>query len=233
MPCNNLQTSIGALTSHNAGDYEKIFYDSANDIMNNYNLVINGSTFELVELEYYFNDCNDKKMHDDPYVHCKLLQQQCNKLYVHQKAFGRTGIDITFGNGAYYGGILIRGVLVGSTFTNGTANIATLIANSAQLTPPTTHEELQTYLNQQNIGLIRKQSSNQVVLRYFRIGLNLKACDYFKQDKYISRLYRFIRKDASKERGQQAIKQKTEVEKLNERLSGQGNSLNCCLPDCC
>jgi len=80
-------------------DFQRI----ANDILNNWVLKVEDALYRITELEFYYRD--DGKKHDDSYIHGHELQRQKGKWYFHG-----SGIDITFGNGKAYGGILIRAI---------------------------------------------------------------------------------------------------------------------------
>lgn len=76
-------------------DLERI----AKQLFNNYLLRVNDSYYRLIDIEFYLHS----KGHEDTYTHGHDLQKQTGRWYFH-----RSGIDITFGNGDHYGGILIR-----------------------------------------------------------------------------------------------------------------------------
>ncbi|MDD2699365.1 MAG: hypothetical protein PHF17_11245 [Arcobacteraceae bacterium] len=83
-------------------DFEEIFKTHAEELMSQYALTNEKETFLFKEIEYYFYD---ETRHPDPYVHGSCKQKFCGEYYYHY-----SGLDITFGNGNYSGGILIRGI---------------------------------------------------------------------------------------------------------------------------
>lgn len=103
---------------------EKEFKKVAKALMTEFVIKINETEFYLTEIELY---CQTKKeeeggLHYDPYVHGDDLQKEFGKWYFHG-----SGLDITFGNENYYGGILIRGIKTYSEnewkYTSGPLNI--------------------------------------------------------------------------------------------------------------
>ncbi|MDP2337173.1 MAG: hypothetical protein Q8N05_12140 [Bacteroidota bacterium] len=83
------------------GKIDDEFQRIAYDLLNNWILKVEDSLYRITELEFYFRD----KKHDDPYIHGHDLQKQKGKWYFHG-----SGIDLTFGNGDAFGGILIRAI---------------------------------------------------------------------------------------------------------------------------
>jgi len=89
-------------------DFGKI----ADQILNNYELVIKDQVYRICEIEFY---CRCSK-HEDKYTHCNKDQMEYEKFYFHKynngtyKAGTYKGIDITFGNNNMYFGILIRSI---------------------------------------------------------------------------------------------------------------------------
>ncbi|MFY7653005.1 MAG: hypothetical protein ACOVQE_09885 [Chitinophagaceae bacterium] len=65
-------------------------------------LKINNSCYRLVDFEFY----TFSKIFPDPHTYKNELQLQTGQFYVHG-----SGVDITFGDGINYGGILIRSIV--------------------------------------------------------------------------------------------------------------------------
>lgn len=87
----------------------------ADFILNHSLLFINGSPHRILEIEFYYFSLE----HPDTFVHCNEMQLTTNQWYFHRAGSsahsgyrGGTfkGLDITFGNGRDYGGILIRSI---------------------------------------------------------------------------------------------------------------------------
>lgn len=71
---------------------EKLFKD--------FKLQVNQSFYRLIDIEFYYYA---EGVHEDIYAHQHQAQLESGKWYFHA-----SGIDITFGNGKNFGGILIR-----------------------------------------------------------------------------------------------------------------------------
>ncbi len=74
----------------------------ADKISKDINLKINNTYYRLVDFEFY----TYSKVIPDPHTYQNKLQLQTGKLYLHG-----SGVDITFGDGLNYGGILLRGIV--------------------------------------------------------------------------------------------------------------------------
>lgn len=111
-------------------DLEDSFRKTANYLLNESVLKVNGKSCRIMEIEFYLR-CD---AHDDKYVHGNKDQLTCGKFYFHK--FGPTykggtykGVDITFNYGTEknYGGILIRSLydLDEKKFVEGSCNCVT------------------------------------------------------------------------------------------------------------
>ena len=84
----------------------------ADVLLNKYVFVIGSQRFRLCEIEFY--RCGPE--HEDKYTHCNKLQKQFGELYFHQFGNGsyKSGtykcMDLTFGDGVTYFGVLIRSI---------------------------------------------------------------------------------------------------------------------------
>ncbi|MBN1184308.1 MAG: hypothetical protein JXB49_18605 [Bacteroidales bacterium] len=105
---------------------EKHFNTVAYLIMNHSILEIDKNSYRLTEIEFYFYN---EDFHEDPYIHKHRLQLMTGQWYFHG-----SGLDITFGDGKNYGGILIRGIksLTGdeNSFISGPLNVVQEIFSS-------------------------------------------------------------------------------------------------------
>jgi len=72
-------------------------------LMNECVLEVNSEEYQLAEIEFYYYD---KENHPDVFVHCSKCQKDNNLFYFHN-----AGVDITFGNDNYYGGVLLRSIM--------------------------------------------------------------------------------------------------------------------------
>ncbi len=88
--------------SINKGTIDTDFQRIANDILNHWVLKVEDALFRITEIEFYYKNA---EYHIDSYIHGHELQKQKGKWYFHG-----SGIDITFGDGEAFGGILIRAI---------------------------------------------------------------------------------------------------------------------------
>jgi len=175
-------------------DFQIIFYEIAKELLTNYVLQINGKDIELLEIEFYFKDANK---HNDRYTHGKKEQQLAkNLLYIHSS--GRGGVDISFGNGIYYGGILIKSIKIDNEYIIGQQNVFNKIIEIFNVEPPKNgkYAFLQNIVYETDIFLQEKKLDNQKVLISTRIGLEKNKEKY---PEYLYLLYRFIREDCLKQ----------------------------------
>lgn len=176
----------------NIKDLQYIFYVTAQQIMNQYTLKIDSIEFELTEIEFYYFDCEN---HSDIYVHQNELQKTTrNFLYAHENSWGNYGgIDLTFGNGSYYGGILIRGIKLDDNFIAGPATLRNKIVEIINQNI-NSYTKFQNYLNSKKnlIGLQKKShiQEEHPILISTRINLGKK-----ESPNYRNALYRFVRED--------------------------------------
>jgi hypothetical protein len=75
-------------------------------------LVIGGAAYRFVEVEFYYFAPPE---HADPFTHKDPIQLQPGRWYFHRTAGvyrsgSFKGVDLTFGDGKAYGGVLIRGI---------------------------------------------------------------------------------------------------------------------------
>jgi hypothetical protein len=94
-------------------DAEKIFYNTAVELMLKYILKTSMTEYYLTEIEFYLFS----EFHQDKSTNCHPLQKNTSHWYFHR--FGkkdtviihnRKGVDIVFGNEECWGGILIKGI---------------------------------------------------------------------------------------------------------------------------
>lgn len=74
----------------------------AERILRDAKLQINNSFYRLIDIEFYYYA---EGVHEDVYAHQHVAQLDTGQWYFHG-----SGIDITFGNGKNFGGILIRAI---------------------------------------------------------------------------------------------------------------------------
>ena len=186
----DLQTQLGE-SNGSVEEMQCIFYETAKELMNDYVLKIGDNLeIKLKELEFYYYD--DEK-HPDCYTHNHERQRTTKgQLYVHRKGHTYGGVDITFGNGEYYGGILIRGIKIKDKFISGPNKVKQYLVKNLMLT---SEEELENILisfqpkRENKDNNFKQDNKNNNLYIYSRHGLSGKFC------KFKNALYRFFAED--------------------------------------
>lgn len=178
------------------GGVEAGFDKLAEYLMNECVLEVNGDELEIIEIEFYYYD---EKEHPDTFTHCDKEQLNSNTFYVHNKGGIRAGIDITFGNKNYYGGILIRSLknINNNEFIKGSKNCRELIQKKLNIN---SLKDLKEHLAGKNIeGYIKnkKLTKKNLPLKSVRVGLKFSnQCHNFDLEKeFIFKPYRYILND--------------------------------------
>ncbi|PLW79533.1 hypothetical protein C0585_07285 [Candidatus Woesearchaeota archaeon] len=186
--CAQLQDELKSC-SNSVEELQYIFFKYAKKILVDSVLLIGSLEIELTEIEFYYFDC---KTHSDPYVHTDSLQKKTkNYLYVHKQCWNRGGIDITFGNGIYFGGILIRGIKYNGKFIAGPATVKKYL--NSKLNPNfKNHTDLQKYFENIKDDILLNKFSNKKYKVFSSVRVGLKE---EKSKKYANALYRFARED--------------------------------------
>jgi hypothetical protein len=92
---------------------ENSFDRIAEDLLKNYALLVNNTEFRFTEIEFYYYSEN----HPDEYTHR-------HRRNAGEWRFHNQGLDLTFkGDEKSDGGILIRGLLSGSNYVNGSRKV--------------------------------------------------------------------------------------------------------------
>ncbi|ANB50284.1 hypothetical protein [Powai lake megavirus] len=186
------------IVSPSEHDYlnESEFNNLADYFLNKCYLVINGTKWRLIEIEFYLYNKN----HSDPYVHCDNDQLLNNTFYFHRFKNGTyksgtfKGMDITLGCskiGAYFG-ILIRSIQRVSTgeVIEGPCNTVNKILSKfgfTKITELTGNKNLNIFDKKQKLYLKPTNSLIKQTIYYGpRIGLSDKYLEW--RDKY----YRYV-----------------------------------------
>ena len=144
-------------------EYQDVFSKYANKLMNEYCLKVDDKKYNLIEIEFYFYD---KENHPDPYIYCNEKQKECGKFYFHG-----SGMDITFGNGKCYGGILIRSIMnEEGQYINGSLILLKKLFGDE--------------IDKLKIELIEKDIGNENIFCSTRVGLQAHPLDYELLTKY-------------------------------------------------
>lgn len=122
----SLNQSMNASSYENQVNLEAHFDKVARLILNHAILKAGEIIFRFTEIEFYFYN---EAYHKDPFIHKHALQKLTGHWYFHG-----SGLDITFGDGINFGGILIRGIKrtspEGDIYIDGPLNVVTEIFKS-------------------------------------------------------------------------------------------------------
>ena len=152
----------------------------ADYLMNECVLEANNNEYRIAEIEFYY--FNEKDEHADIFVHCNECQKKSNVFYFHP-----AGVDITFGNDSYYGGILIRGIINIKTgkYIIGPNKVA--------------YDELLKCNNKNKLMIELKTKKQETYHPCFfkscRVNLNIKSQHKNEAKNFIFKSYRYILND--------------------------------------
>ncbi|MEB2777628.1 hypothetical protein SYJ56_20090 [Algoriphagus sp. D3-2-R+10] len=157
-------------------DFERI----AKELMNDWVLAVNETSYRITEIEFYCKSILDNGPIKDPYTHGHVEQKKSRTWYFHG-----SGIDLTFGCEEYYGGILLRGIynFKSENYINGPLNSITEILSNLET----------FYKTDFKIGLeLRKEELvfDKEVFKAKRINLNPHT--HLDPEKIIEKKYRFL-----------------------------------------
>src|SRR5579859_507484 len=87
------------------------FTQITNRLLNGAHILVNNEPHRLVEIEVYYHG----EAHPDPFTHRDPLQKENGRWYFHRtrgtyRGGSFKGIDLTFGDGKAFGGVLIRSI---------------------------------------------------------------------------------------------------------------------------
>jgi hypothetical protein len=95
----------------NPGNLDDWFNRLASHLLNSCRLSVAGQAHRLVEIEFYYHGDG----HADPFTHRDPLQLERGRWYFHRtrgvyRGGSFKGLDLTFGSGGAFGGVLLRGL---------------------------------------------------------------------------------------------------------------------------
>jgi hypothetical protein len=169
--------------------------------------LLNGSTWVIgrephrfMEVEFYYYGAG----HPDTFAHRDPLQRECGRWYFHRsggvyRSGSFKGIDLTFGDGTAYGGVLIRGLEAadGTLIDGPSLTVDTLLDR----TGATGVAQLDNAVGRRaaweagNPLLLREEAGlpARAILRTARVGLSLKKSKQAPEPpRYILRPYRYL-----------------------------------------
>jgi hypothetical protein len=172
----------------------------AEQLLNCSQLLVANAAYRFVEIEFYY--CGDG--HPDPFTHRDPLQLEQGRWYFHRtrgsyRSGSFKGLDLTFGDGTAFGGILIRcleapdGTLIDGPslcVDNLLARVgAGSVARLAEMVRGRAAWETDSPL----VLVATRRTATQAIVRSARVGLSLKRANGTAQPtRYIMRPYRFL-----------------------------------------
>jgi len=187
-------------------DFEKEFDRIADVLLNQAVVFINNKPHRLMEIEFYCNGHN----HKDEFAHGSDLQKTRGKWYFHKKGKSYKsgsfkGLDLTFGDPKFFGGILCRAVQeIGGNLVEGPSLLVDhVLATTSSNDIPALVETFD--LNAENVEQANKNHPLWVgafegtlpyyerrdVIKSARVGLTLKNFVEGKE-KFFGKHYRYM-----------------------------------------
>ena len=171
----------------------------AQELLNNYNLIVVGEKYRLVEIEFY---CYGEE-HPDVFTHRDKLQTEFGCWYFHRnsgkyKNGSFKGLDLTCGDGTMYCGILIRSIekADGKFICGPSLCVDELLTTiqSENLAQLDTKIANRTVWDKDNIIYLNKSEIRKAkIFQSARIGLSLKkAKSSSEMPRYILLPYRYL-----------------------------------------
>lgn len=177
------------------------FESVAEILLNRTSWIVGSREFHLAEIEFYYHS----PLHLDPFPHRHPLQTQPGRWFFHRVGRGfrggtRKGLDLTFGNGASFGGILIRGVRFAEKHDPVLSGPSLLVDLLLRLLNASTVAELHEIVGSRDawdrtapMYLQLTRDRQQPIYASSRVGLTLNSGDASSmQAEYLIRDYRFL-----------------------------------------
>ncbi len=172
----------------------------ASYLLNHTHLLVGGDVYRLVEIEFYYYN----QEHPDPFTHRDSLQLTCGGWYFHRqgnryRSGSFKGIDLTFGDGETFGGILIRSIAApDNTIIDGLSLcVDRLLAEIGFPTVAQLDEAISGKLAWDTTSHIFLEETDTLtekqIFQSARVGLSLKRANIFPDmPDYIIRPYRYL-----------------------------------------
>ena len=176
------------------------FGQIADRLLNGTELLVGGEPHRFVEVEFY---CFAAE-HPDPFTHRDLLQRQCGRWYFHRvrgvyKSGSFKGLDLTFGDGVMFGGILVRGIATpdGAVIDGPSRLVDHLLARTETVSVAELDEASASAAAWESDNPLSLRwldpSETRAPLRTARVGLALKRVSALAEySRYLMRPYRFL-----------------------------------------
>jgi hypothetical protein len=168
-------------------------------LLNGVRLVAAGEPYRLVEVETYYHS----EDHPDPFSHRDPIQLECGRWYFHRtggiyRSGSFKGLDVTFGDGAAYGGILFRGFETpeGRLIDGPSLLVDHLLKKTGNRTVASLDLSLANRLAWDEGGLLRLEmidDESRPVFTSARVGLSFKRVRPMSENvRFLLSPYRFL-----------------------------------------
>jgi hypothetical protein len=188
------------------------FFPIATRLLTQTQLIAGDCSHRLIEIEFYYFGPE----HEDPFAHRDPLQRELGRWYFHKtggtyRSGSFKGLDLTFGDGTAYGGILFRGLE-----THNGAIIdgpSLLVDHLLKVTHQRTVRELDALIAERTawettspIRLEPSSPQDRFIVPSARVGLTLKkAVPGSLEPQFIGRAYRFLTEPRRTKKGKDHI----------------------------
>ncbi|MEK6234002.1 MAG: hypothetical protein N2C14_04765 [Planctomycetales bacterium] len=192
-----LEKPAGAIGDRRA---EAWFGDAANVLLNESRLIVGDQPFRLVEIEFYYF----AEDHPDCFAHCDPNQLEMGRWYFHRRGGSYRGgsfkgLDLTFGDGVAFGGILLRTMAApdGSLINGPSLLVNRLLAETGHgriADLDAVIDSRTAWESGSPLSLAAASGEDaRTVHRTARVGLSLKtAGDDERRLRYVLRRYRYL-----------------------------------------
>jgi len=166
-----------------------------------------GQSIRLLEIEFYLRS----ESHPDPFTHCHPIQKQLGCWYLHRVGNGYRGgsfkgLDLTFGNRDYHGGVLIRSIQAGEKVVSGPSKSVDHLLRLANLDQVRDLDdrigEISALDETNPVHLVTTELKEETVYSSARVGLAFRGLDAPETgEAYFLRRYRFLREPRAIKKG--------------------------------
>ena len=172
----------------------------ADRLLNGARLVAGGEPLRFAEVEFYYFTAG----HPDPFTHRDPLQRSCGRWYFHRtrgvyRSGSFKGLDLTFGDGTAFGGVLIRSLApAGGALIDGPSLcVDALLARTGAGSVAALDERVAGRAAWDGAGpLVLEWADGEPPLRTFqspRVGLSLRRAGRAPEPvRFIMRPYRYL-----------------------------------------
>lgn len=208
---------------------EDWFAQIACQLLNNSRLVVGEEPYRLVEIEFYYYGDD----HPDAFTHCDRLQREWGRWYFHRsrgmyRSGSFKGLDVTFGDGKAFGGILIRSMEApdGTLIDGPSLCVDRLLALAGVEAVADLDESIGGRVvwdtgSPMVLALAHKSEQHQI-FRSARVGLSLKkAKSPSDLPRYIMRPYRFVTEPRRISKGKLYLVLALHVQGINNEIIHQ------------